>query len=72
MEGRTLREEREERKKRYYFINLWKKREQTLTLAQGFLRAQELILLSDGSQMHVAESPSDSHAWRKPVKKVGT
>lgn len=61
----------EKGRREYHFINLWQKREQTLTLAQGFLKARELTLLHDRPRTSAAKSPSDSHAWRKPTERAG-
>lgn len=70
-EGRTLREQRERGGERCYFISLWQKREQTLTLARGFLRAPGLTLLRGCSRTCSAESPSDSHAWSEAAGQAG-
>lgn len=54
----------------FYFIILWQKGEQMLTLAPGFLKARQLMLLRDCSQMSVAESPLVSHTLRKPAERA--
>lgn len=53
--------------KRCYFISLWQKREQTLTLARGSLEAPGLTLLRGCSGTCTAESPS----WSRAAEQAG-
>lgn len=57
--------------KRCYFISLWQKREQTLTLAWGSLEAPGLTLLRGCSGMFTAKSPWDSPSWSKAAEQAG-
>lgn len=54
-----------------YFISLWQKREQTLTLARGSLKAPGLTLRRGCSWTCTAESPSDSHSWSRAAERAG-